>query len=178
MCSVSNAIRIFLISMELEGARSAIYELFGNIRPNLLRSISGSIPNVCTAFRTKQKNDLLSDTIINNKLGMSLSLSLSLSPSLWLFTRSWLDSQNNRKHISRSADCTFDNDVSYVNPAIMYLLYHLSVHRYSNYRTHSLRKYFRNLHVPHLLEYPRKWSRSLLTVSGVNFSLFLIPMKW
>lgn len=74
VCSVSNAIRIFLISMELEGARSAIYELFGNIRPNLLRSISGSIPNVCTAFRTKQKNDLLSDTIYNNKLGMSLSL--------------------------------------------------------------------------------------------------------
>lgn len=77
VCSVSNAIRIFLISMELEGARSAIYELFGNIRPNLLRSISGSIPNVCTAFRTKQKNDLLSDTIINNKLGKPLSLSNS-----------------------------------------------------------------------------------------------------
>lgn len=71
MCSVSNAIRIFLIYPQLEGARSAIYELFGNIRPkrlhtNLLRSISGSlfsIPNVCIAFRTKQKNDLLSDTI-------------------------------------------------------------------------------------------------------------------
>lgn len=85
MCSVSNAIRIFLISMELEGARSAIYELFGNIRPNLLRSISGSIPNVCTAFRTKQKNDLLSDTIINNKPGMSLSLSNSFSLSLAVY---------------------------------------------------------------------------------------------
>lgn len=87
VCSVSNAIRIFLISMELEGARSAIYELFGNIRPNLLRSISSSffsIPNVCTAFRTKQKNDLLSDTIYNNKLGMSTSLFLTLC----LFTRS------------------------------------------------------------------------------------------
>lgn len=55
----------------------------------------------------------------NNKLGVSLSSSLSISLFGCLHDP---DIAENKKHISRSADCmegkhTFDNDVSYVNPA-------------------------------------------------------------